>query len=307
MAKISYGELLEPYTFRRDYDYWKHLEDRSHFDVLSDRVDQSILKLGLSQAEIAELTTTRMGEQMRDLAESISAGQDRVADELRSGFRGMGDKLDRVADSVDRVRDSVDWVRDAVDDVRFAVENGFRLTEKRLASIEHVLSDLLEAVRSPERTWALEQYATARDLYRREYYGDALQYLDFAINGKGSNTGYRFDAQFHLLRGTILLGDSENLDRKLIDPRAAKASFDEAVKYAKPPRDMLDAANKARRVELLQPRCFALCCSGWSSYVMGDMAEAERCYRAAIQDCPDDARANYHLGKILRSRLITSK
>lgn len=299
MAKISYGELLEPYTFRRDFDYWKHLENRSHFDLMSDRVEQSIVKLGLSQAEIAELTSTRMGEQMREVAGAISAGQDRVADELRSGFRDIGDRIDRVTDSVDRMRDSVDQVRDSVDEVRFAIENGFRLTERRLASIEHVLTDLLEAVRSPERTWALEQYATARDLYRREYYRDALQYLDLSINGKGSNTGYRFDAQFHLLRGTILLGDRENLDRALIDPRAAKAAFEEAVKYAKPPRDMLDAANEARRVELLQPRCFALCCSGWGSYVVGDMAEAERCYRAAVQDCPEDARANYHLGKVL--------
>lgn len=299
MAKISYGELLEPYTFRRDFDYWKHLENRSHFDLMSDRVEQSIVRLGLSQAEIAELTSTRMGEQMREVAGAISAGQDRVADELRSGFRNIGDKIDRVTDSVDRVTDSVNLVRDSVDEVRFAIENGFRMTERRLASIEHVMTDLLEAVRSPERTWALEQYATARDLYRREYYPDALQYLDLSINGKGSNTGYRFDAQFHLLRGTILLGDRENLDSALIDPIAAKAAFEEAVKYAKPPRDMLDAVNKARRVELLQPRCFALCCSGWASYVVGDMAEAERCYRAAVQDCPDDARANYHLGKVL--------
>lgn len=292
MAKISYGELLEPYTFRRDFDYWKHLENRSHVDVLSDRIDQSMMKLAFSQAEIAELSVNRIGEHMRGVSEAVSAGADRIVGELRSGFQDVTAGLDRVANSVDRVRDSVD-------EVRFAVENGFRLTERRLASIEHVLSDLLEAVRSPERTWALEQYATARDLYRREYYGDALQYLDLAISGDASNRGYRFDPQFHLLKGTILLGDRENLDRKLIDPRGAKAAFEEAVKYAKPPRDMLDAADAARRVELLQPRCFALCCSGWSSYVMGDMAEAERCYRGAVKDCPEDARANYHLGKVL--------
>lgn len=288
MGDLTYPSAIAPYTFREGYDYEKYLERQSHFDNLATDIDQSIAKLAFSNTEIARLSTEAVVESQRAAANQISQG----LDSIRVG-------IERLDDSIVDLRQSVDDVRWAIDEVRYAIESGFQLTAQRLAVIESVLRDLLETVKSPEKTWALEKYDIAKDLYRRELYDDALSYLNDALHGHGDHRGYIFDPRAHMLKGNILMGDGENFEPNLIDIPAAKLCFEEAAKYAKPPRDMLSGVDDARREQLFQPRVFARCCSAWASYVQGHIPEAESTYREAIAEGPNDARALYYLGKVL--------
>jgi tetratricopeptide (TPR) repeat protein len=288
MGDLTYPSAIAPYTFREGYDYKKYLEQQSHFDNLATDIDQSIAKLALSNAEVARLSTEAVVESQRAAANQISQG----LDSIRVG-------IERLDDSIVDLRQSVDDVRWAIDEVKYAIESGFQLTAQRLAVIEGVLRDLLEAVKSPEKTWALEKYDIAKDLYRRELYDDALSYLNDALHGHGDHRGYIFDPRAHMLKGNILMGDGENFEPKLIDIPAAKECFEEAVKYSKPPRDMLSCIDAARREQLFEPRVFARCCSAWASYVQGHVQVAESTYREAIAEGPNDARALYYLGKVL--------
>ena len=288
MADLTYPKALAPYTFRKGYSYTKYLEDQSHFDNLATNIDQNIAKLALSNVEVTKLSTRAMVESQREATSQISQG----LDSIRVG-------IDRLDDSIVDLRQSVDDVRWAIDEVRYSIESGFQLTAQRLSAIEAVLQDLLEAVKSPERTWALEKYDIAKDLYRRELYEDALSYLNDALHGHEGHRGYLFDPRVHMLKGNILLGDGQNYEGKLIDLPAAKKSFDEAVKYAKPPREMLSGLGETGVESLFQPRVFARCSSAWTSYVQGLIAEAEQDYREAIKEGPNDARAHYYLGKVL--------
>lgn len=288
MGDLTYPNAIAPYTFREGYDYKKYLEQQSHFDNLATDIDQSIAKLALSNAEVARLSTEAIVESQRAAANQISQG----LDSIRVG-------IERLDDSIVDLRQSVDDVRWAIDEVKYAIESGFQLTAQRLAVIEGVLRDLLEAVKSPEKTWALEKYDIAKDLYRRELYDDALSYLNDALHGHGDHRGYIFDPRAHMLKGNILMGDGENFEPKLIDIPAAKECFEEAAKYSKPPRDMLSGVDAARREQLFEPRVFARCCSAWASYVQGHIQVAESTYREAIAEGPNDARALYYLGKVL--------
>ncbi|MCR9140131.1 MAG: tetratricopeptide repeat protein [Alphaproteobacteria bacterium] len=288
MGDLTYPSAIAPYTFREGYDYKKYLENQSHFDNLATDIDQSIAKLALSNAEVARLSTEAVVESQREAANQISQG----LDSIRVG-------IERLDDSIIDLRQSVDDVRWSIDEVRYSIESGFQLTAQRLRVIEGVLRDLLEAVKSPEKTWALEKYDIAKDLYRRELYEDALSYLNDALHGHGDHRGYIFDPRVHMLKGNILLGDGENFEPELIDFNAAKKCFDEAVKYAKPPRDMLIGTDETRQEEFFQPRVFARCSSAWASYVQGHISEAESEYREAVKEGPNDARAHYYLGKVL--------
>lgn len=291
MGDLTYPNVIAPYTFRKGYDYEKYLEDQSHFDNLASDVDQSIAKLAFSNAEVARLSM----EHSAEMTQTIVEGQQQISqgmDSIRVG-------IERLDDSIVDLRQSVDDVRWAIDEVRYSIESGFQLTAQRLSVIEGVLRDILETVKSPEKTWALEKYDIAKDLYRRELYEDALSYLNDALNGHNDHRGYVFDPRVHMLKGNLLLGDGENFEPDLIDFPAAKECFEEAVKYAKPPRDMIKGADEKRREELFEPRVFARCCSAWASYVQGNIDEAERTYREAIKEGPNDARSLYYLGKVL--------
>lgn len=288
IGNVKYPSLISPYTFREGYDYKKYLEEQRHFDDLAADIDQSIAKLALSNTEVARLSTEVIVESQREAASQMN----QELDSIRVG-------IERLDDTIVDLRQSVQDVRWAIDEVRYSIESGFQLTAQRLSVIDDVLRDLLEAVKSPEKTWALEKYDIANDLYRRELYEDALSYLNDALHGHGDHRGYIFDPRVHMLKGNILLGDVKNFEPNLIDLAAAKKCFDEAVKYAKPSRDMLAGADGARQEELFQPRVFARCSSAWASYVQGDMALAEKEYREAVKEGPNDARANYYLGKVL--------
>ncbi|MFZ1415634.1 MAG: hypothetical protein WAS73_13800, partial [Defluviicoccus sp.] len=159
MGELTYPSAIAPYTFREGYDYRKYLEDQSHFDNVATDIDQSIAKLALSNAEVVRLSTEAVVESQREAANQISQS----LDSIRIG-------TERLDNSLVDIRQSVEDVRCAIDEVRYSIESGFQLTAQQLTVIEGVLRDLLEAVKSPEKTWALEKYDIAKDLYRRGNY-----------------------------------------------------------------------------------------------------------------------------------------
>lgn len=288
MGDLTYPKAMASYTFREGYDYKKYLEDQSHLTYLASSIDQSIANLALSNVEIARLSTEAIVDSQQQASRQISQELDSIS---------VG--IEKLDDSINDLRLTVEDVRWAVDEVRYAVESGFQVSTQYLGAIEDILQDLLETVKSPEKTWALEKYDIANELYRRELYADALSYLNDALHGHGEHRGYIFDPRVYILKGSILLGDAENFEPDLIDIPAAKECFEEAVKFAKLPRDMIVGVDETKREELIQPRVFARCCSAWASYVQGNIKEAELEYREAVKEGPNNARAHYYLGKVL--------
>lgn len=154
-----------------------------------------------------------------------------------------------------------------------------------LASIENLnasVQRLVEIGANPSQTWAYEQFTIANDAYSRGLTADALEYVSRAINGYGSQAGYRLEHRFHFLLGLIRLGDHRGPTHPAIDLQLAEHAFHESAKYAR-------SAKEAARAELA---------AGWAAYCRGDLPAADQATSQAIHHNPGLAQAHYQLGKI---------
>jgi hypothetical protein len=94
------------------------------------------------------------------------------------------------------------------------------------------LDALLAVARTPEQTWAFEQFDIARDAHRKRLYSDAIDYAERAINGYQAHTGYRLDYRPHYLLGLIHLGDRKSAHSRSSNPSVAEKFFLDAARYA---------------------------------------------------------------------------
>lgn len=131
----------------------------------------------------------------------------------------------------------------AIRDLQVATEEGFRrvgsilewgfdATLIQLGRINDQLSEIRNLLQNPSLTWAYEQFNRARDRYRRGHYSDALESVDNALGGHGTELGDKTEHRFHYLRGIILLGSMENNSSEIVDLPEAETAFLKASKYA---------------------------------------------------------------------------
>jgi tetratricopeptide (TPR) repeat protein len=169
-------------------------------------------------------------------------------------------------------------------DLNSTFQWGFSEALILFGGINDSLKELLRVTRTPEQTWAFEQFEIARDAFRRQLYDDGIQYLNRAIDGHGSHTGYNLEYRFHYLLGTIRIGSFFNASRNIVDPQRAEKAFLSAAKYS-----MYDLPKEAARSYL---------CAGWAAYCQGNMSDAERLTRSSIDLDGVLAEGYFQLAKI---------
>ncbi|MBV8685387.1 MAG: hypothetical protein JOZ90_01865 [Alphaproteobacteria bacterium] len=112
------------------------------------------------------------------------------------------------------------------------LEWGFARVAAELGRTNDHLEKIENLIENPSLTWAYEQFSRARDRLRRGHFAEALDAVDKAINGYGSELGENTEHRFHFLRGVVLLGDSLNNSPDVIDLSAAESAFLASSRYA---------------------------------------------------------------------------
>jgi hypothetical protein len=232
------------YHNRPGFNYLKYLEDKSHFDGLKISVRNDIKDLVSSDRELSQNHISVA----RDISESISDSTDRIVSSLDSGFSNLAV--------------SIDDVRSSVDNLSSICEIGFSVLDLHLTNLNESIRELVRIAKTPDQTWAFEQFEIARDAYRRNLYEESLEYIDRAIDGYKDRSGFKLEHRFHLLRGHIHLGNERNYSLKLVNLNLAYDDFINAAKYAE--YDHKPAMAKAMQL------------AGWTSYCSGNIGNAEK-------------------------------
>jgi tetratricopeptide (TPR) repeat protein len=146
------------------------------------------------------------------------------------------------------------------------------------------LKDLVKIAKTPTQTAALEHFEIARDANRQGLYSEAIDELNFAINGvPGVSAGYRLEWRLHQMMGVIKLGFID-CDLSLVNHPEAEQSFLSAARYAA--QDFPDdAAN-------------AYLSAGWAAYCQGKMHDAIIHTESAVKYNPKLGEGWFQLAKI---------
>ncbi len=199
---------------------------------------------------------------------------------VKSGIQII-EKIELVGDEICyRLND----IHNSIDDLNATFNWGFSEILISLNAINESLESLIEIAKTPIQTWAYENFEIARESYRKELYEEALEYLDRAINGYGSNIGYKTEYRFHFLKGIIFLGSFRNNSPEIINLKLAEESFLFSYRYSKV--DDPDIASKS------------MMNAGWASYCQGEMIRALEYTKQSIQINPNNAEAFFQLAKI---------
>jgi hypothetical protein len=104
---------------------------------------------------------------------------------LRKGFNQVSEQLRVIGTEIVHLTTVMEW--------------GFTEVLSSLGTVSTGIAELCRLASTPSQVWAYEQYKIASEAFRRGHYDDALDYLNRAIEGYGSNTGYRIEFRFHHL------------------------------------------------------------------------------------------------------------
>jgi len=232
----SPGDLQMTYT-----DYLQHRQFHDH------------MVIALSDERRALITAAdRIGNAQIARLEAIEAGQSEAAAAIVMSVSALENAT---RDGFDRVGSMLDW--------------GFSQLILEAKQSNELLEQIAHAVQQPTRTWAEEWYRHAVDQQRQDLYEEALQSVEWAINGHGSNTGFATDHRYHFLLGIIRLGSPRNHSPRVVDPAQAEEAFFTAARYAR--RDFPSEAAKA------------LMCAARAAYVQGQFDRAVRHAEEGLQ------------------------
>lgn len=187
------------YTYRPDYSYLRYLEEQSHFDDL---------KLFIAKENRASvMSSSALQNEMSLLVNSLQNGNEQIVARLDVAIANL-------------------------ENLGAIFERGFANIDARLDGIQHSLNELTRLTANRDQTWANEQYRIAGDAYSRGLHREALDYASRAIEGYHNKPGFRLEASYHLLRGTVRLGDKRNFDPKVVDLEGAVSDFANALRYS---------------------------------------------------------------------------
>lgn len=153
-----------------------------------------------------------------------------------------------------------------------------------IGAMNDTLKELVKIAKTPTQTAALEHFEIARDAHRQGLYAEAVEELNFAINGvPGVSAGYKLEWRLHQMMGVIKLGFLD-CDLSLVNHPTAEQSFLSAARYAA--KDFpTDAAG-------------AWLSAGWAAYCQGKMQDAISYTNSAVQGDPKLGEGWYQLAKI---------
>lgn len=190
-SNISYGDYLQGKEFERSIRYG---------------IDDQTKQLIASNEQLA-----------REHYEAL----EHISDGINSGFTILSTDIARLQESVDS----------GFQQIATIFEWGFSEMLVSLGRVNDSLDALIKIAKTPAQTWAYEQFEITRDEFRRGLYHESFESVLRAINGFGSNPGYKTEFRFHFLQGTIRLGSFKNSDPQLVDPLDAEAA--DAYNYEK--------------------------------------------------------------------------
>jgi tetratricopeptide (TPR) repeat protein len=176
-------------------------------------------------------------------------------------------------------------MKGSIDELRSVCEIGFGNIALELAGIDDSLKELIHIAKTPDQTWAFEQYTIAQEAFRRNLFEESLDYINRAINGYGDRSGYRIEHRFFILRGMLRLGNTRNFDETIVNIGEALKDFLSAAKYAEH-----DHKNHCARSYGM---------AGWASYCLGNFVDAEKYLRQSLNKNDADAQSNFDLSKVL--------
>lgn len=191
--------------------------------------------------------------------------------------------FDQLAEGFDQLAEGMEQVRQELSQIDATLHWGFSATLTALGRINDSLQDLIQISKTPAQTWAYEQFEIAREAYRKNLYADALEHLDRAINGYGSNSGYKLEYRFHYLSGTIRLG-SPDKPQDFVDLAGAEQALVNGAKYAQ-----MDQPREAARAYLG---------AGWAAYCQGKFPGSIEHTKQSISLFPELAQAHFQMAKV---------
>jgi len=169
-SNTSYGDYLQAKEFERSIRY--AVDDQTKQLIASNE------QLAREQYEVLEHVSDGIGSGFS----MISADIENLQDSINSGFQQISARFD--------------W--------------GFSEMLVSLGRVNDSIQALLRLAATPAQTWSYEQFEIARDEFRRGLHHESLESVDKAINGYGSNPGYKTEFRFHFLKGSIRLGSFKN-------------------------------------------------------------------------------------------------
>lgn len=257
--------FLGSFVFNQDFDYLKYLEEKSHFDrlqVASNRQIRDLISSSRKNIEVLSAHQDEMTSRLGELNTTIETGFDRVCLHL-------------------------DDVKDSIDDLSAVCVEGFHQIDIQLARMNETLEELLVVAKSPEKTWADEQFDYARRAYLGELFSEALEYINLALGGDANNRGFKLEPAYHMLRGFIHRGSDRNSSPQIVNLSIAKESFLEAARVG---RSLQHDADRAMGSGFLQ--------AGWIDVLTGDRSEARKNFGLALRHMPDSPEAMYGVAKV---------
>lgn len=259
-SKASYEEYLQGSEFERSVRYG---------------LDEQTRQLIASNEQLSRENYQILGqvnESVRDGLENVSTGIGKVNENISSGFTNLSVALGDLSANMNHLSSVFEW--------------GFSNVLISLGRVNDSLDALIKLAKSPAQTWAYEQFEIARDEFRRGLYQESLESVEKAINGYGSNPGYKTDFRFHFLQGVILLGNFENADLKLIKTAEAQEAFLRAARYAKSSELPLEEAK-------------ALLCVGRAAFVQKKTEDALKYSLKALEVDPKLVEAYFQAAQAL--------
>ena len=211
------------------------------------------------------------------MAQSLST-QTRLAEQ---GLQAMNDMSGQVMS----LRGDIQEVNSSIQEMSSVMQHGFYQVSLELNDIKGTLAQLLKVAKTPDQTWAMEQYSIASQAYKRGHFEEALDYVNRAIDGHGERSGFRLEYRFHFLRGLIRLGGPGHADMNIVNPEVAIKDFLNAAKYASHLKDKV------------QSRCYAM--AGWACYCAGRMEDARTYLEKALTLNQRNYSAKYDYAKLL--------
>ena len=153
-----------------------------------------------------------------------------------------------------------------------------------MSRMNDTLDELLKVAKTPDQTWAFEQFSIAQDAFHRNLIDESYEYINKAITGDNNNAGYRLEHRFYTLRGLIHLGNYKNCTDKYFDIPQAIEEFLLASKYS----SGVDKKASSRNYGL----------AGYACYCIGNFEDAKKYLRQSITLNPNDGLSKYDLAKV---------
>ena len=274
---------MSAYVNGSGISYAAYLQAKSFADDLRWDISETNLNL-IATKDVLEKQGLTLESGFSDLSQRLETVDETLDEGFRTIGTGLRDGFVTIHSDLNNIEASLGGIEGAIYALSARFDWGIARLEIALCGVQDTLQELVRLARTPEQTWAYEQFDVSRDAFRRELFPEALEYAERAINGDGNHSGYRLEHRFHHLLGIIRRGDYKNNSPEIIDLNKSEQAYILAARYAQADHKK-DAAN-------------ALCGASWVAYCQGNMQRAEAHARSSLA-VSETAEANYQLAKIL--------